>query len=74
MEFILYFARERENDDNAQLNISKESSLERSEVEGLAGDDKEMQVVLNEFRDVFKDELPDGLPPRRDIDHVKMPN
>jgi len=63
-EFILYSAWERKHDSNVQLNTSNDSSSEHSEVEGLAGDDKELQVLLNEFRDVFKDELPDGLPPR----------
>ena len=63
-EFILYFAQERKDDSNVQLNTRNNSSSECSEVEGLAGDDKELQVLLNEFRDVFKDELPDGLPPR----------
>ncbi len=63
-EFILYFVQERKDDSNVQLNTRNNSSSECSEVEGLAGDDKELQVLLNEFRDVFKDELPDGLPPR----------
>jgi len=26
--------------------------------------------LLDEFLDVFREELPDGLPPKRDVDHV----
>ncbi|XP_074265604.1 uncharacterized protein LOC141588046 [Silene latifolia] len=32
-------------------------------------DDREVQELLEEFRDVFPDELPDGLPPLRGIEH-----
>ena len=31
--------------------------------------DPELRKLLDEFRDVFKDELPDGLPPKRAVDH-----
>ena len=31
--------------------------------------DPEIQKLVDEFRDVFRDELPDGLPPQRAVDH-----
>jgi hypothetical protein len=43
---------------------------EHSEVAGLAGNNAELQEVPNKFRNVFKNELPDGLPPRREVDYV----
>lgn len=64
VEFILYFTRE--SIDVPQLNTIGESS----EVAGWAGADKEMQEMLDEFKDVFRNDLPDGLPPNRDVDHV----
>ena len=30
---------------------------------------QEIDEILNDFRDVFPSELPDGLPPKRNIDH-----
>jgi len=66
VEFVLYFARENV-DGCVQLNTMEESS---SQVAGLAGDDKEMQEVIDEYPDVSRNDFPDGLPPRRDVDHV----
>ena len=31
--------------------------------------DAELRAVLHEHKDVFQDELPDGLPPKRAVDH-----
>jgi len=47
-----------------------DSSEKNSEVAGLAGLSKKLQDLLDEFQDVFRHELPDGLPPRRSVDHV----
>jgi hypothetical protein len=30
----------------------------------------ELQVLLDEFLDVFRNSFPEGLPPQRDVDHV----
>src|ERR1700716_3644110 len=31
--------------------------------------DPRIRSLLDEFKDVFPEELPEGLPPRRDVDH-----
>lgn len=36
---------------------------------GVATDDKDVELLRKEFKDVFRDDLPEGLPPRRDVDH-----
>lgn len=36
---------------------------------GHATDDVELKSIIHEFQDVFKDKLPNELPPVRDIDH-----
>jgi hypothetical protein len=36
----------------------------------MLSSDPELRKVINEFRDVFRDDLPDGLPPKRPVDHV----
>ena len=56
----------------AQLNVMN-SSEENSGIAGIAGIadlSKKLQDLLDEFRDVFRNELPDGLPPKRGVDHV----
>ena len=40
-----------------------------SEVEEMAGDNTEVRQIVGEFKDIFRDDLPDGLPPRRALDH-----
>jgi hypothetical protein len=32
--------------------------------------DLELRKLLDEFREVFKDELPDGFTPQRSVDHI----
>ena len=60
VECILYFAREGEEVQDRFNNIGS----------GTSGvQDPELRKLLDEFRDVFKDELPDGLPPKRAVDH-----
>ena len=58
-EFVLYFAQEKQE----QLN-----NIE-SEVTEIIVQDPELQKLLDEFRDVFRNELPDELPPQRAVDH-----
>jgi hypothetical protein len=62
-EFVLYFAREEEEEQ--QLNsIGAGAAMELLSVQDL-----ELRKAINEFRDVFQEELPDGLPPQRAVDH-----
>jgi hypothetical protein len=35
----------------------------------VSAQDPELQQVLQEYRDIFRETLPDGLPPQRSIDH-----
>src|SRR5437667_3153996 len=66
VEFTLYFVRGRLEDDEVQLNTISDTTMQSE----LAEEDQELQDLLDEFRDVFGEELPDGLPPKRDVDHV----
>ena len=66
VEFTLYFVRGRLEDDEVQLNTISDTTMQSE----LAEEDQELQDLLDEFRDVFREELPDGLPPKRDVDHV----
>src|SRR5206468_12270596 len=66
VEFTLYFVRGRLEDDEVQLNTISDTTMQSERVE----EDQELQGLLDEFRDVFREELPDGLPPKRDVDHV----
>lgn len=36
----------------------------------LSDEDPEVRALLHEYEDVFQEELPDGLPPARDVDHA----
>ena len=72
---ILYFAREAQDDEQdgeldgdeppSQIN----SLQERAEAPIGNSSDAELQALLQEFKDVFREELPDGLPPKRAVDH-----
>ena len=46
------------------------SSEENLGIAGVADLSKELQDLLDGFRDVFRNELPDELPPRRGVDHA----
>lgn len=62
-EYILYFARERGEEE--LNNIGSETTTESiSNVQ-----DPELWKLLDEFHDVFRNELPNGLPPQRAVDH-----
>src|SRR3984893_10129646 len=50
------------------LFINEIDDSERRE-SGVARVDPRIKVVLEEYKDVFPDDLPGGLPPTRDIDH-----
>ena len=66
-ECMLYFAREVHDDEQdgdeplLQINSLQERAADSSNAE--------LQALLQEFKDVFRDELPDGLPPKRAVDH-----
>src|SRR5438045_9704414 len=66
VEFTLYFVRGRLEDDKVQLNMISDTTMQSE----LAEEDQELQDLLDEFRDVFREELPGGLHPKRDVDHV----
>jgi hypothetical protein len=63
---VLYFVREV----NEQLNTIDGSPGDNNIASKMLSSDPELRKVINEFRDVFRDELPDGLPPKRPVDHV----
>ena len=48
---------------------SNRSVLNSVEVEASKGMDADVESLLNEFKDVFSDELPKRLPPCRKVDH-----
>jgi hypothetical protein len=59
---VLYFAKaSEESDGDTQLN---------SLISPLKIANPELQQLLDEFKDIFKNELPDGLPPKRTVDHA----
>src|SRR5437762_892107 len=66
-ECMLYFAREVHDDEQD----GDEPLLQINSLQERAGDSSnaELQALLQEFKDVFRDELPDGLPPNRAVDH-----
>ena len=45
--------------------------FQKSDIKGMKGSQKSKQVgnLIEKYREVFRDELPDGLPPIRTVDH-----
>jgi len=46
----------------------------KEEITPLAEIPEKMRPLLEEFNGVVHDELPEGLPPMRDIQHVTIPD
>ena len=69
VQSVLYFVRESawgSDESGESLNtIGTESELDNLP----ATEDAELRTVIQEYQDVFREGLPDGLPPQRDIDH-----
>jgi len=65
VKMVLYFAREQDVSDM----LTAMTDEKHSEVEDMAGDNAEVRQVVGEFRELFRNDLPDGLPPRRALDH-----
>ena len=72
----------RKGADILQFQLYEQESEETSEVPevgGAVGSEEaklrvgtnlaQLQKILKEYKDVFRDKLPSGLPPRRDVDH-----
>jgi len=68
VKMMLYYAREQDVSD-ILATMTDEKNMEQSEVEEMTGDNAELRQLLGEFKDVFRNELPDGLPPQRALDH-----
>lgn len=70
IEFFLNDTDMKENSwHGVQLNGIAEMGCSGESDETPKVDDLELQELLNEYRDVWKNELPDGLPPKRAVDH-----
>ena len=71
LKMMLFFAREQDVSDvlTAMTNEKNVEHSDHSEVEEMAGDNAEVRQIVGEFKDIFRNELPDGLPPRRALDH-----
>ena len=66
LQIVLYFVREV----SEQLNTIDSSPGDNNIASKMLSSDPELRKVINEFRDVFRDELPDDLSPKRPVDHV----
>lgn len=53
-----------------QVNTSSVAHLQKAKSKGHRTADTEIKALLEEFHDLFTDELPPGLPPKRSVDHV----
>jgi Retroviral aspartyl protease. len=60
---VLYYIRGEEE------NTPAEDSGKDAQVSESADEHQEMQKPLEEFKEVFRSELPDHLPPQRSVDH-----
>src|SRR5579859_3095786 len=58
---ILHYAREYKEENKPLLNNIRDFGDVNS---------PKLQTLLDEYQDIFLEELPEGLPPRREIDHV----
>src|SRR5579859_6272857 len=58
---ILHYAREYKEENKPRLNNIRDLGDVSS---------PKLQTLLDEYQDIFREELPEGLPPRREIDHV----
>jgi len=64
---ILHYAREYKGDLNRPL--SRLSALNDIREIGDVNS-PELEKLLEEYTDIFREELPEGLPPRREVDHT----
>src|SRR5208282_3205114 len=71
LKMMLYFAREQDVSDvlAAMTDEKNVEHSEHSEIEDMAGDNIELRQVLGEYKELFRNDLPDELPPRRTLDH-----
>lgn len=53
---------------SSQLSARRPLPGPKSEL--LRHDDPELRALLHEYESVFQEDLPDGLPPKRDVDHA----
>jgi len=68
LKMMLYFAREQDVSD-VLAAMTNENNGEYFEVEDMTGDNTELRQVLGEYKELFRNDLSDGLPPRRVLDH-----
>jgi len=68
LKMILFFAREQDVSDILTA-MTNDNNMEHSGVEDMAGDNAEVRQIVGEYKDIFRNDLPDGLPPRRALDH-----
>jgi hypothetical protein len=70
-DIVLYFAKIDENgNENGQMK-----NVDGTKPNSVAGNvvwdaNPELQELLESYKDVFQEELPDGLPPKRNVDHA----
>ena len=68
LKMMLYFVYEQDISNILQAMMKKEHD-DHSDIEEMTRNNAEIRQLVREFKDIFRNELPDGLPPQRALDH-----